>query len=118
MPGTGDVWSTAADLARYTTSIHQGAILSAASLAQLTQAHTPVDGHAAPGSGSMFADSYGYGVFTGTVAGTPAVFHHGDNPGYLSINVWLPERAIGYAVLTNDEGTTRERLLGTLLDIM
>jgi CubicO group peptidase (beta-lactamase class C family) len=109
MPGTGDVWSTAADLARYTHGVHSGAILSAASLALLTKAHVPAqDG---PDTDFMTCRSYGYGVFLGTVAGTPVVYHTGDNPGYKSMNAWVPDRAASIAILTNDEATKLEQVL-------
>jgi CubicO group peptidase (beta-lactamase class C family) len=114
MVGTGDVWSTAADLARFTTSIHQGALLSKASLAKLTRACTPVTDSAIPYSDWITAESYGYGLFLGTAAGTPAVFHTGDLPGYRTITVWLPEHAVSIAVLTNDDTADIEQILRQL----
>ncbi|TDP97162.1 beta-lactamase [Labedaea rhizosphaerae] len=109
MAGTGDVWSTAADLARCTEAVHKGRILSEASHALLTKAHVPAqDG---PDTGWMTSASYGYGVFLGTVAGTPAVYHTGDNPGYKAMNVWLPERAASIAIVANDDATKLEQVL-------
>jgi CubicO group peptidase (beta-lactamase class C family) len=112
MPGTGDVWSTAEDLARYTAAIHKGSILSETSLALLTKAHVSAQG--GPGTEWMTSGSYGYGVFLGTVAGAPAVYHTGDNPGYKSMNVWLPERAASIAILANDGATELDLVLEEL----
>lgn len=114
MAGVGDVWSTAADLARYTTEVHKGKLLSEASRKTLIRPHIPLSGRPNHTSSWMIANSYGYGVFIGTIAGNPAVFHAGDNPGYQSINVWLPNEAASIGVLTNDETTDLEHLLKQL----
>lgn len=112
--GAGDVWSTAADIARFTTAVHNGSLLSQASLTTLTRPRIPVPARPAPSSNWLIADSYGYGLYLGTAAGNPAMFHTGDCPGYQSINVWLPNQAASIALLTNDETTYREHILQQL----
>ena len=52
----------------------------------------------------MVPTAYGYGTFLGTVAGRPACFHAGDNPGYKSLLGWLREDDLDLAVLVNDDG--------------
>jgi CubicO group peptidase (beta-lactamase class C family) len=104
MAGTGDIWSTAADIARYTSAVHQGQLLSAESAKALTAPHTVLG-----------AESYGYGLYLGTVAGRRAVYHTGDNPGYVSISVWLPDHKTSVVVLSNDETTDVKRLVRDLL---
>lgn len=98
MAGTGDIWSTAADLARWTTALHHGDLLDPAQLVGPYAALPAQEGWLAPAG-------YGYGLFTGTMAGRPVVFHPGDNPGFLAAGVWLPAHDVSIAVLTNDETT-------------
>jgi CubicO group peptidase (beta-lactamase class C family) len=115
MTGTGDVWSTVTDLARYTAMINAGTLLSAASRqAQLTR-HAPIPEQPGAPDRCIRADSYGYGVFIGTIAGHTAYFHPGDNPGYVSFNAWLPDPDIIITVLSNDETTNIDQLVRHLL---
>jgi CubicO group peptidase (beta-lactamase class C family) len=114
MAGVGEVWCTAADLARYTTAIHNGRLLSEASREKLVRPHTPLRGKAANSSNWLISTSYAYGLFVGTINGSPALFHTGDNPGYRSVNVWLPDHDAGIAVLTNDETVDLEHLVKQL----
>ncbi|WP_329562219.1 beta-lactamase family protein [Streptomyces uncialis] len=53
----------------------------------------------------LAVSGYGYDVFIETLAGHPARFHHGDNPGHRSFLVRLPEQDTAIAVLTRDEHT-------------
>jgi hypothetical protein len=66
-------------------------------------AHVPVI--AATSQEPAVAHASGYGVFLGTVAGRPARFHAGDNPGYTSLLAWLSDEDIDIAVLANDDGS-------------
>src|SRR5690349_15591990 len=101
MAGTGDIWSTARDLARFTWALHTGALLSdAAYRAMITP--SPL----AP---------YGYGMQLGTVAGRPARYHTGDNPGFLSLAAWFPDESIALAVLSNDEATDMDQAASEVL---
>ncbi len=114
LPGAGDVWSTAGDLARWTAAFNAGEILTAASRAAMRTAHAPMDGVWGTG-GPVAAHAYGYGVCLGTVAGHPACFHPGDNPGYQAFHGWLPERDLTVVVLANDEGCDLDALVGRLV---
>lgn len=58
---------------------------------------------------------YGYGMFTGNFAGHAAFYHPGDNPGYLSIACWIPDRAASIVILLNDEALDKTNLLRQLL---
>lgn len=50
----------------------------------------------------MTTTGYGYGTYTGTFAGHRALYHAGDNPGYLSFACWIPDLAASVVVLLND----------------
>ena len=104
MPGAGDVWSSVGDLARFTTAIHTGTLLSPASRQIRVTPHAPVPEQSAA-QRPVNSRSYGYAVLIGTIAGHTAYFHPGDNPGYRSFTAWLPEHRTAIAVLSNDETT-------------
>jgi CubicO group peptidase (beta-lactamase class C family) len=77
--------------------------------------HAPADSPATREGWSF--TGYGYGWQTGTVAGHRAHFHTGGNPGYLSVNAWLPDEQITLAVLTNDEATDIFQTVTDLLEL-
>ena len=41
MPGTGDIWSTAADVARFTAALHAGELIADGSLRAMCTPHAP-----------------------------------------------------------------------------
>jgi hypothetical protein len=100
LPGTGDVWSTVDDLTRYLRALGSGAILSDRSRAALWTAHARPAGDP---TGPLTEDGYGYGLFLGTFQGRAARYHPGDNPGYRSLLLWLPEDDTTVVVLANAE---------------
>jgi CubicO group peptidase (beta-lactamase class C family) len=102
MPGTGDVWSTARDIAAFVTAVHTGALLSPAAQQLLRQASVATRGPDETAS-QVRTNRYGLGHFIGSVNGQEARVHPGDNPGYQALAVWLPARAVAVAVLSNDE---------------
>lgn len=110
IPGTGDVWSTVDDLARYTTVIRRGELLSAEARAVMTSAHaripgSPITDDPAPAHG------YGYGYFLGSVLGHAAYFHPGDVPGYRTFLAVLPEADTTIVVLSNADGADVNHIL-------
>jgi CubicO group peptidase (beta-lactamase class C family) len=114
MPGAGDVWSTVGDLARYTAAFDAGDLLTARSRAALVAPHVSVAGLLGT-EGPAIADSYGYGHFRGSLAGHPARFHRGDNPGYQSFLAWLPDLEATIAILCNNEEADLDALLRRLI---
>jgi CubicO group peptidase (beta-lactamase class C family) len=100
MAGTGDLWSTTGDLSRFIHALHNGELLSAQSYEAMCTAHADVAGRE---SGFVQADRFGYGMFLGTTGSHRALFHTGDNPGFLSIAAWLPDDDAALVVLLNDE---------------
>jgi CubicO group peptidase (beta-lactamase class C family) len=114
MPGTGDIWSTAGDLTRFTAALHRGELIAASSLRAMCTAHAALDDDD-DGEPRLTTTGYGYGMFTGTFAGHAACYHPGDNPGYQSFACWLPDRAASIVILVNDEGVSITGLLRQLL---
>ena len=66
---------------------------------------------------TLITTGYGYGMFTGIFAGQAAHYHPGDNPGYQSFSVWLPDLAASLVVLANDDSVNMTGLLRQLLPI-
>ena len=114
MPGTGDIWSTAGDLTRFTTALHRGELIAASSLRAMCTAHAPIDDDD-EGKPRLTTTGYGYGMFTGIFAGHTACYHPGDNPGYQSVACWIPDRAASIVILVNDEAASITGLLRQLL---
>jgi CubicO group peptidase (beta-lactamase class C family) len=114
MPGTGDIWSTAADLTRFTAALHCGELVAASSLRAMRTAHAALQDDD-DGEPRLTTTGYGYGMFTGTFAGHAAFYHPGDNPGYQSLACWIPDRAASIVILVNDEAASITGLLRQLL---
>ncbi len=116
MGGTGDIWSTAGDLTRFTAALHGGALVSAGSLAAMRTPHAPLPADQA-GDPQFSSGGYGYGMFTGDFGGHPAYYHPGDNPGYRSFVAWIPDLAASVVLLVNDEDTDVDNLIGQLIQV-
>jgi CubicO group peptidase (beta-lactamase class C family) len=115
MPGTGDLWSTAGDLSRFTTALYSGELVTADSLRLMCRAHAALDDEEEEGEPRLATTGYGYGIFTGTIAGHTAWYHPGDNPGYQSFACWIPDEAASIVILLNDETASLPGLLKQLL---
>ena len=114
MPGTGDIWSTAGDLTRFTAALHRGELVAASSLRAMCTAHAALDDED-EGEPRLTTTGYGYGMYTGIFAGHAAYYHTGDNPGYQSLACWIPDRAASIVILVNDEAASITGLLRQLL---
>ena len=117
MPGTGDVCSTVADLARFTAAVHSGALIARRSVQAMITPHIPLPDGQGTSDGWVTCDGYGYGRYIGHIAGHAAYFHPGDNPGYQSLAVWLPGEEACAVILTNDEAADTEALLRQLIPV-
>jgi CubicO group peptidase (beta-lactamase class C family) len=117
MAGTGDIWSTVGDLVRFTTGVHSGSLLTNESKAALRTPYAAVAGDGSPDDEWLRADGYSYGHYVGSIGGQAAVFHPGDNPGYLSFTAWLPDTDTCLAVLVNDEALDLVSLIRQLVTI-
>ncbi len=114
LPGTGDLWTTVGDLVRFAEAVADGELLSASSLESMRRPHATIRQPASDGE-TISASAYGYGLFIGSIAGQPAWFHPGDNPGYRSFLAWIPEAELTLAVLSNDESLVLDELVPGLL---
>ena len=65
MTGTGDIWSTAPDLARFTAALHTEGLITNESLHAMLTPHAPIEDD----DETLITTGYGYGMFTGTFAG-------------------------------------------------
>jgi CubicO group peptidase (beta-lactamase class C family) len=115
MPGTGDIYSTVEDLARFNAAVHFGSLLSVPSVRALFTTHARVNQPAHGDDDWVIQDGYGYGTFIGSFRGIEAYFHPGDNPGYQALNAWLPQQATSIVILVNDEADELEHLLELVL---
>jgi CubicO group peptidase (beta-lactamase class C family) len=100
--GTGSIWSTVGDLARWDRALADGELLSETARRAMFTAHVPVEDD----DGLVRTEGYGYGWFIGTACGGRRIFFHsGDNPGYRAINAWFPDDGVRLAVLSNEDAT-------------
>jgi CubicO group peptidase (beta-lactamase class C family) len=113
LPGTGDVWSTAADLARYSSALRAGELLAPGSRQAITARQVQL-GDEAYTLDAIEADSYGYGYFIGHLNSRPANFHPGDNPGYQSFSASIPDADTSIVVLLNDDTPDLRTIVNTL----
>jgi len=110
--GSGSIWSTVTDLARWDRALARGELLSrAAREAMFTAQVTAVDDDA-----GVHTEGYGYGWYIGHAAGGHRIFYHpGDNPGYLGLNAWFPDDDVRLVLLGNDEAIPAEQILHDLI---
>ena len=100
LPGTGDVWSTASDLAEFARAFQEGRLTSPATVQTLLESSVDMGEHGFSDEW-MSTSRYAYGRYLGTLAGHPAWWHPGDNPGFQSFLGHLPEAQTTVVVLSN-----------------
>jgi CubicO group peptidase (beta-lactamase class C family) len=110
MPGTGDVWSTAFDVAAFVTAVHDGGLLPPRAQELLRGTSVPLS-RTRDEASPVVASRYGLGHFIGSVNGQDARLHPGDNPGYQALAAWLPSTGTAVVVLSNDETDDVEAVL-------
>ena len=103
LPGTGDMWTTTADLIRLNEALRSGQVIGTSTAEQLWTAHAEIPAtEADTGEDLIVTEAYGYGTFLGRIAGQTARINPGDNPGYQSLLAYLPDRETDLAVLCNE----------------
>ncbi len=95
LAGSGSIWSSAADLLRWTHALHEGEVLSADSYEKLVHDH---------GYG------YGYGVSVFTRFGRPAIGHDGRVSGFASDLAYYPSETLAVVVLSNVQSVARDQI--------
>jgi CubicO group peptidase (beta-lactamase class C family) len=116
MLGTGDIWSTASDLTRFTTALHSAELISTNSLRAMCTEHARLD-DVDEGEPRLSTTGFGYAMYIGNFGGRAARYHTGDNPGYQSLACWIADRAASVVILVNDETADRTALLRQLLAV-
>ncbi|HET9127833.1 MAG TPA: serine hydrolase domain-containing protein [Propionibacteriaceae bacterium] len=107
IPGTGDVWTTTADLVRLAQALRGGDLLAPASAAGLWTPHARLPGSRDTGS-PLRMEAYGYGTFLGQLGGRTARMNPGDNPGFQSLLAYLPDDDLDLAILCNEDAPSVE----------
>jgi CubicO group peptidase (beta-lactamase class C family) len=97
--GAGNLDSSARDLIRWTEALHDGKVLSSASLTEMT---TP------------FLDDYGYGLQIDTEDGALDICHNGAVDGFFSFLDYIPHTKTTVVVLSNLVGEGNHTTPGTL----
>lgn len=119
LPGAGDLWSTVDDLARYAAALDAGELLSDQSRRLATTIHSRLPSRTATSDSaltSLTRDGYGYGYVIGSLFGHAARYHPGDNPGFRTLQVRVPDLDFSVVILSNQDETDIEtagqRLIG------
>ena len=88
----GAVWSSVDDLARWNESLAGGRVISPLALARMMRPTALASGQMAP---------YGFGWRTGRLDRYTLLWHDGAVPGFFAIVLYVPERRIFVAVVSN-----------------
>jgi CubicO group peptidase (beta-lactamase class C family) len=112
IPGTDDVRTTVADLARYARAFGGDELLSRRSRELMCTPHAEVPAQAAEIDGTV---GYGYGLYLGSFAGRAMSYHPGDIVGYRSAYVSVPSLGASIAVLGDGDGNDAVGLAARLL---
>ncbi len=112
--GTGSIWSTVGDLARWDRALAAGGLLSDEARQAMFTVHAPV----ADDDGVVRTEGYGYGWFIGTAAdGHRIRYHPGDQPGFRSFNAWFPDDDVRLVILSNEGATSLDPVIHELVRI-
>jgi hypothetical protein len=101
------VWTSVGDLVRYADAVRGGELLPRSSWQLMGHPQVKIEDSLSQ-AGTIWISAYGYGIYIGSIAGDPALFHTGDNPGFRSLLAWLPQADTTFAILANDESTDLE----------
>ena len=97
--GTGDVWSTAADLAWWPRALASREVLSST----IRDAIFTQQAHISEREDGLTDVGCCYGWFSARCENLPVIFHHGDQPGFTSFLTWIRELDVVIVVLAADE---------------
>lgn len=110
--GTGYVWSTADDLAKWTDRLH-GGLLPHELHELLVTPHVPIP----VDDPQTLAAAYGYGLIVDSLEGHRAWFHAGDNPGSCAFTGHLPDLSASIAFVSGEQETDAEALAAQLVTV-
>jgi CubicO group peptidase (beta-lactamase class C family) len=107
--GSGGVYSTVTDLARYDRALFGNQLIRPASLAEMFKPTVLEDGGIIP---------YGFGWSLSTAAdGTPYYAHSGNWLGYTAYYLHVPQDKLAVMILSNRSDTDTEELATTLAEM-
>lgn len=103
-PGSGDVWASAHDVARF-LAFHMGTPLSdqepILSPETRLEMQRPASGHPMPTPPDTPRRDIGANWIVTTSNGHPQIWHSGGQPGVSSVMVFFPEHKAGFVLLAN-----------------
>lgn len=92
--GAGALVGTAGDLARWAAALHGGKVLKPASYQAMITPSVPA------GAGPAYA----FGLYVGDLRGAPTLEHSGGIFGFRTDSIYLPDRNLFVAALSNSDG--------------
>lgn len=99
--GAGAICSTVGDLIRWTSFLHDGMVVSSASLQQMTAPTVETTGDTA---------AYGYGLRIGELGDHPIIYHGGSISGFQSSLYHYPEDDLTIAILMNSNNGEPDKM--------
>jgi len=119
-PGSGDVWSSAHDMARF-LAFHMGTSLPGQrqilSRAKISEMQRPASASPMPRPPAASRADIGANWTVTTVGGHPQIFHPGGQPGVSTYTGFYPDQKIGVVVLANSSAPTGLIVKG-ILDVL
>jgi CubicO group peptidase (beta-lactamase class C family) len=112
----GDLISTVVDLWRWDQALMSDTLIPEAATADMLAPHVatcPTGAAACPWNSEEA--HYGYGWFSGTLAGHPVIDHGGDVPGFTAMNEFMPSGGITIVLLSNQADSGASSFLGLAL---
>lgn len=107
VPGAaGALVGNVADLGRWAAALHGGRVLKPASYQAMIAPTVLSSGRTVP---------YGFGLGSGSVRGLPTLEHSGGIFGFVTDSLYVPERQLFVAALSNSEGGDASSLARRLL---
>ena len=103
--GAGDAWSTVDDLVRYAAAFDAGELLDEQSRRLATTIQGLIPEELKDTDGPLVDEGYGYGYVIGTLLGQPVRYHSGDNPGFRTFQLRVPEPDVSVVILSNQDET-------------
>ncbi|GAA2108576.1 hypothetical protein GCM10009841_29140 [Microlunatus panaciterrae] len=114
--GSGDLWTTTADLIRLNQALRAGELLKPATAAQLWTAHAELN-KTADAAAVIQMSAYGYGTFLGQINNRNARITPGDGPGYQTLLAYLPDQDLDIAILCNEDAPSIDAALDMLTSL-
>jgi CubicO group peptidase (beta-lactamase class C family) len=103
--GAGDAWSTIDDLARYAAAFDAGELLGEQSRRLATTIQGLIPEELKETDGPLKDEGYGYGYVIGTLLGHRVRYHSGDNPGFRTFQLRVPDLDVSIVILSNRDET-------------